>query len=145
METNLKPFQKCILVQDVGGFGFQITPQAWQSRYVEDLKPGPNTQLGPKDFFETASIEGGAMPYPIAPNQVKATVAKIVESWTGAPLNQAQQQVLDDFMEMEVRPLSGLELLDRMDTPTDILDWFQDFSQTRLQIQSCPLPCFGIR
>ena len=62
-----------------------------------------------------------------------------------APLNQAQQQVLDDFMEMEVRPLSGLELLDRMDTPTDILDWFPDFSQTRLQKQSCPLPCFGIR
>ena len=85
------------------------------------------------------------MPYPIDLTQVKATVAKIVESWTGAPLNQAQQQVLDDFMEMEVRPLSGLELLDRMDTPTDILDWFPDFSQTRLQKQSCPLPCFGIR
>ena len=39
---------KQILVQDVGGPGFQTADIC---RYVEDLKPGPNTQLGPKDFF----------------------------------------------------------------------------------------------
>ena len=25
-------------------------------KYVEDLKRGPNTEIGPKDFFEIASI-----------------------------------------------------------------------------------------
>jgi hypothetical protein len=49
MRSYLK---KRILVQDVGGFGFQT---AGIRRYVEDLKPGPNTQLGPKDFFVMAS------------------------------------------------------------------------------------------
>ena len=26
-------------------------------RYVEDLKPGPNAEIGPKDFFELASTD----------------------------------------------------------------------------------------
>jgi hypothetical protein len=42
--THLK---KRILVQDVGGAGFQT---AGILQYVEDLETGTNTQIGPKDF-----------------------------------------------------------------------------------------------
>jgi len=45
-------FKKRILVQDVGGAGFQT---AGILQYVEDLKAGPNTRIGPKDLFEIAS------------------------------------------------------------------------------------------
>jgi hypothetical protein len=44
--------KKRILAQDVGGSGFQT---AGILQYVEDLKSGSNTQIGPKDFFEMAS------------------------------------------------------------------------------------------
>ena len=52
LKKNRSYLKKRILVQDVGGFGFQT---GVIRRYVEDLKPGPNTRLGPKDFFEMAS------------------------------------------------------------------------------------------
>jgi len=40
------------LVQDQGGAEFQT---AGILKYVEDLKRGTNTEIGPKDFFEIAS------------------------------------------------------------------------------------------
>ena len=43
--------KKRILVQDQGGFGFQI---AGIRRYSEDLQPESNTEIGPKDYFEMA-------------------------------------------------------------------------------------------
>ena len=46
--TPRNVFKKRILVQDVGGAGFQT---GGIRRYVEDLNPGPNTQIGPKDFL----------------------------------------------------------------------------------------------
>ena len=44
--------KKRILVQDQGGAEFQ---PAGILKYVEDLKRGANTEIGPKDFFEIAS------------------------------------------------------------------------------------------
>jgi hypothetical protein len=41
-----------ILAQDQGGTEFQ---PAGILKYVEDLKRGPNTEIGEKDFFEIAS------------------------------------------------------------------------------------------
>ena len=43
--------KKRILVQDQGESGFQT---AGIRLYVEDLEPGSNTEIGPKDFFEIA-------------------------------------------------------------------------------------------
>jgi hypothetical protein len=40
------------LGQDQGGAELQ---PAGILKYVEDLKRGPNTEVGPKDFFEIAS------------------------------------------------------------------------------------------
>jgi hypothetical protein len=43
------------------GFWFKIkagsgfNPQAYK-QYAEDLKPDPNAEIGPKDFFDTASV-----------------------------------------------------------------------------------------
>jgi hypothetical protein len=45
------------LVQDQGGSGFQT---GGILAYVEDLKPGSNKDIGPKDFFEMA---GSMLPY----------------------------------------------------------------------------------
>jgi hypothetical protein len=44
--------KKKILVQDQGAAEFQT---AGILKYVEDLKRGTNTEIGPKDFFEIAS------------------------------------------------------------------------------------------
>jgi hypothetical protein len=52
MDLARSYLKKRILVQDVGGFGFGTTDIRW---YFEDSKPGPNTRIGPKDFFEMAS------------------------------------------------------------------------------------------
>jgi len=41
-----------ILVQDQGGVEFLPTGNL---KYVEDLKRGPNAEIGPKDYFETGS------------------------------------------------------------------------------------------
>jgi len=41
-----------ILVQDQGGA--EVLP-AGILKYSEELKRGPNTEIGPKDFFEIAS------------------------------------------------------------------------------------------
>jgi hypothetical protein len=41
-----------ILVQDQGGA--EVQP-AGILKYSEELKRGPNTEIGPKDFFEIAS------------------------------------------------------------------------------------------
>jgi hypothetical protein len=41
------------LVQDQGGVEFQ---PAGILKYVEDLKRRPNAEIGPKGFFEIASI-----------------------------------------------------------------------------------------
>jgi hypothetical protein len=45
--------KKRILAQGQGGTEFQ---PAGILKYVEDLKRGPNTEIGQKDFFEIASI-----------------------------------------------------------------------------------------
>ena len=42
--------------RDQGGAEFRA---AGILRYVEDLKWGTNTEIGPKDFFEIASTHGG--------------------------------------------------------------------------------------
>jgi hypothetical protein len=42
------------LVQAQGGTALQ---PAGILKYVEDLKRGPNTEIGPKDFFEIASSQ----------------------------------------------------------------------------------------
>jgi hypothetical protein len=44
--------KKRILAQGQGGTEFQ---PAGILKYVEDLKRGPNTEIGQKDFFEIAS------------------------------------------------------------------------------------------
>jgi len=49
---TISHLKKRILVQDQGGAEFQ---PAGILKYVEDLKRGPNAELGPKDFFEIAS------------------------------------------------------------------------------------------
>jgi hypothetical protein len=46
------PLKNRILVQDQGGA--EIQP-AGILKYSEELKRGPNTEIGPKDFFEIAS------------------------------------------------------------------------------------------
>ena len=51
LDGHYKPSQKRILVQDQGGFEFQT---AGIRLYAEDLEPGSNTEIGPKDFFEMA-------------------------------------------------------------------------------------------
>ena len=50
-----------ILVQGQGGAEFQ---PADILTYVEDLKQGPNAEIGPKDFFEIASNPGVAQTGP---------------------------------------------------------------------------------
>jgi hypothetical protein len=55
--------KKMILVQDKGGAELQ---PAGILKYVEDLKRGPNAEIGPKDFFETASNE---FPGPVSGGQ----------------------------------------------------------------------------
>ena len=52
--------KKRILVQDQGGAEFQtdgvaVTAIADILRYFEDVKRGPNAEVGPKDFFEMVS------------------------------------------------------------------------------------------
>ena len=47
-----------ILVQAQGGIALQ---PAGILKYVEDLERGPNTEIGPKDFFETASRNYGRL------------------------------------------------------------------------------------
>ncbi len=44
--------KKRIMVQGVDGAGFQTAGILW---YVKDLKSGPDTRIGPKDFFEMVS------------------------------------------------------------------------------------------
>ena len=44
--------KKRILAKDQGGAELQ---PAGILKYVEDLKLGPNTEIGPKNFFEIAS------------------------------------------------------------------------------------------
>jgi hypothetical protein len=51
IRTYLK---KWILVQGAGGAGFQT---AGIRRYFEYLETGPNTQIGPEDFFEIGSMK----------------------------------------------------------------------------------------
>ena len=48
LRSHLK---KRILAQGQGGAEFQ---PAGILKYVEDLERGPNTEIGPKDFFEMA-------------------------------------------------------------------------------------------
>ena len=45
-----------ILIPDRGGAEFQTAGNLW---VVEDLKPGTNKDMGPKDIFEMGSIEKG--------------------------------------------------------------------------------------
>jgi hypothetical protein len=45
-------FKNRIWVQDQGGVGFQ---PAGILKYVEELKPGANAEIGPKNIFETTS------------------------------------------------------------------------------------------
>jgi hypothetical protein len=48
-------FKIRVLVQCQGGAEFQPAGILW---YVEDLKRGPNAEIGPKNYFETASTYG---------------------------------------------------------------------------------------
>jgi len=49
------------LVQDQGGIAFQA---AGILEYFEELKRNPNTDIGPKDIFETASnLYGNRLSY----------------------------------------------------------------------------------
>lgn len=74
-------------------------------------------------------------------DRLEGMVAMIVERWSGEPLNGARRQVLHAFMEAEVKPLDRQELLHRMATPDDILEWFLAFSRTRIPGRFCePLP-----
>jgi hypothetical protein len=51
MILSTSHLKKRILVQDQGGSGFQT---GGILAYVEDLKPGYNKDIGPKNFFEMA-------------------------------------------------------------------------------------------
>jgi len=53
IRTHLK---NRILIPDRGGAEFQTAGNLW---VVEDLKPGTNKDMGPKDIFEMGSIEKG--------------------------------------------------------------------------------------
>ena len=77
METN-RMHRSClknrILVQDQGGAKVQ---PAGILKYSEELKRGPNTEIGPKDIFEMASKkrEGsnavGHFSYPVLRRMLK--------------------------------------------------------------------------
>ena len=54
--------KKGILVQDQGGSEFQ---PAGIRKYVEDLKEGPNAEIGLKDFFEIASNQKAVLGWPV--------------------------------------------------------------------------------
>ena len=63
------------MVQDVGGGEFQT---AGIRRYVEDLEPGPNPRIGPKDFFEMASVKLGTI------NHMQKVLAVVTETGPSA-------------------------------------------------------------
>ena len=77
------------------------------------------------------------MAFFIDKKEVKKIFTVIVERWAGGTLNEAQRQALDDFMELEIKPLGSLEILDRMTTPGDTLEWFLTFLKTRMPKQYC--------
>jgi hypothetical protein len=52
--TSRSHLKNRILAQGQGGAEFQ---PAGILKYVEELKRGPNTEIGKKDFFEIASIK----------------------------------------------------------------------------------------
>jgi len=53
LKSSRSHLKNRILVQDRGGAEFQTAGNLW---VVEDLKRGPNKDMGPKDIFEMASI-----------------------------------------------------------------------------------------
>ena len=64
-----------ILVQVQGGIEFQ---PADILKYFEELKLGPNTEIGTKDFFEMASKKRtGTYPGPLSSKYVFLTAARI--------------------------------------------------------------------
>jgi hypothetical protein len=53
IKLSLRSYLKYrVLVQGQGGLGFQPAGIHW---YFEELKPEPNTEIGPKNIFEIAS------------------------------------------------------------------------------------------
>jgi len=56
------------LVQDLGGALFQT---AGILSYVEYLKQGTNTDIGPQDFFEMASKQTGLVSQPVQAKELQ--------------------------------------------------------------------------
>ena len=77
------------------------------------------------------------MAYQIDINEVRNIIGLIVERWSGTPLSQDENQIVDQFVEMEVKPLSNRQLLNRMGSPADALNWFLHYVQERLSRQPC--------
>ena len=77
------------------------------------------------------------MAYTLDTQSIRRIVTMIVEGWTGQPLNDTYRRVLDQFMEEEIKPLSYLELLGRMGTSGDILQWFMDYTETCVPKHYC--------
>ena len=77
------------------------------------------------------------MAYPIDNSTIENIVRQIVEQWSGGPLSADEQNILDQFMQEEVEPLNSLEILERMGTPADTINWFMDYMQARIARQSC--------
>lgn len=74
-------------------------------------------------------------------HQIKNTVTRIVEGWAGAPLNETQRRAIDSFMQREVEPLDPGEIMSRMGTSADTLQWFLSYLQSHLVARACePLP-----
>ena len=70
-------------------------------------------------------------------NNIRKMVFMIVERWSGGSLSKTDRQVLEDFMEDEVEPLGGRELLNRTGTSAQILEWFMTYIQTRVLKRCC--------
>ena len=47
------------------------------------------------------------MAFVIDKKEVKRIFTLIVERWAGGTLNEAQRRALDDFMELEIKPLGS--------------------------------------
>ena len=72
-------------------------------------------------------------------DDVRTIIFMIVQRWAGGSLSTTEHQVVERFMEEEVNPLNRLELLQRMGTPGDILQWFMGYIRSRMIQVFCDL------
>ena len=77
------------------------------------------------------------MAYPIDSKTIRTIILQMVEHWSGGPLSDEEQGILDHFMENEVKPLSNIEILDRMGTPADTINWFVSYMHSRITRKLC--------